>query len=59
MLSSKTGLSLNMAGHYPGGHKKKGSVSSGGSRRSAGMVYPQVTYLGPAHPDASGQKAPR
>jgi len=23
MLSSKTGLSLNMAGHYPGGHKQK------------------------------------
>ena len=54
MLSGKTGLSLNMAGHYPGGHKKKGS-NSGGSQRTAGMVYPQVKYLGPAYPDASGR----
>lgn len=58
MLSSKTGLSLNMAGHYPGGHKKKG-LDGGPVRRSAGMVYPQVKYLGPAYPDASGRKAGR
>jgi hypothetical protein len=54
MLSSKTGLSLNMAGHYPRGHKKKGS-DGGGSRGGAGMLYPQVKYLGPAYPDASGR----
>jgi hypothetical protein len=55
MLSSKTGLSLNMAGHYPGGHKKQGS-DIGGSRSNAGIAYPQVKYLGPAYPDASGQR---
>jgi hypothetical protein len=46
MLSTKTGLSLNMAGH-----KTKGGSDS---RRSAGIVYPRVEYLGPAYPAASG-----
>jgi hypothetical protein len=61
MLSSKTGLSLNMAGHYPGGHKNTRS-HSGGSRGSAGLVYPQVRYLGPAHPNdvrVEAQTTPR
>lgn len=56
MLSSKTRLSLNMAGHYPGGHKRPdGAVTQ--SDRTTSFVYPKVRYLGPSHPDRSERKA--
>jgi hypothetical protein len=57
MLSSKTGLSLNMAGHYPGGHKKKSARALTPSERS--LVYPHVRYLSPAYADRSGRRAER
>jgi hypothetical protein len=57
MLSSKTGLSLNMAGHYPGGHKKKSASAVTHSERS--LVYPDARYLGVAYPDRSGRRAER
>jgi hypothetical protein len=40
MLSSKTGRSLNMAGHYPGGHKRSKRVVTQ-SERTLSFVYPK------------------
>jgi hypothetical protein len=40
MLSSKTGRSLNMAGHYPGGHKRSKRVVTQ-SERTVSFVYPK------------------
>jgi hypothetical protein len=56
MLSSKTGLSLNMAGHYPGGRKNPDRAVRQ-PERATSFVYPKVRYLGPAHPDRSERKA--
>jgi hypothetical protein len=58
MLSSKTGLSLNMAGHYPGGSKRSGNVGAQPGR-PAGWVYPNVRYLGPAYAARSAQAIDR
>jgi hypothetical protein len=40
MLSSKTGRSLNMAGHYPGGPKRSKRVVTQ-SERTLSFVYPK------------------
>ena len=55
MLSSKTGLSLNMAGHYPGGRKRPDKEATQ-YQRTGSFVYPKIRYLGPAHSDHSGRK---
>jgi hypothetical protein len=55
MLSSKTGLSLNMAGHHPGGHKRPDRAVAQSERTAS--FYPKVRYLGSAHPDRSERKA--